>query len=190
MSGKSRSGKKTPNPGWFRKGSSPNPGGRPTASPAPQSSAFDVLLEKTLTVTDRTGTREITAEEALQQQTYQRALAGVGMAVRDVLKWIMRRDTWLAKNAPKVSRPAVTRRISPDPDNADAALLLLGIAAPNPARAEFDNDRAQLLLEPWAVQAALRRRRGGQRLTDEERDWIRRCTRDPDSLRWPRGTDK
>jgi hypothetical protein len=190
MSGKSGSGKKTPNPGWFSKGSSPNPGGRPAASPAPQTSAFEVLLEKTLTVTDRTGTREISIEETLQQQTYQRALKGERMAVREVLKWIMKRDTWLAKNAPKASRPAITSRISPDPDNADAALLLLGIAAPNPARAEFDNDRAQLLLEPWAAQAALHRRRGGQRLTDEERDWIRRCTRDPDSLRWPRGTDK
>jgi Family of unknown function (DUF5681) len=177
------------NPGWFSKGRSPNPGGRPTASPAPQTSAFEVLLEKTLTVTDRAGTREITVEEALQQQTYQRALAGVGMAVREVMKWIMKRDAWFAKNAPKASSPAIMCRISPDPDNADAALLLLGIAAPNPARAEFGNDRAQLLLEPWAVQAALRRRRGGQRLTERERDEIRRCTRDPDSLRWPRGTD-
>jgi hypothetical protein len=189
MSGKSGS-RKTPNPGWFSKGSSPNPGGRPAASPAPQASAFEVLVEKTLTVTDRAGTREITIEEALQQQTYQRALNGDRMAARDVLKWIRKRDAWLAKNAPTASPPAITRHISPDPDNADAALLLLGIAAPNPARAEFDNDRAQLLLEPWAAQAALHRRRGGQRLTDEERDWIRRCTRDPDSLRWPRGTDK
>jgi Family of unknown function (DUF5681) len=187
MSGKSGS-RKTPNPGWFSKGSSPNPGGRPTASPAPQSSAFEVLLEKTLTVTDRTGTREISIEETLQQQTYQRALKGERMAVREVLKWIMKHDAWLAKTGPKASPPAITRHISPDPDNADVALLLLGIAAPNPARAEFGIDRAQLLLEPWAVQEALRRRRGGQRLTDEERDWIRRCTRDPNSLRWPRGT--
>src|ERR1700675_2743503 len=156
MSGKSGS-RKTLNPGWFSKGRSGNPGGRPTASPAPQSSAFEVLVEKTLTVTDRTGTREITVEEALQQQTYQRALAGVGMAVREVLKWIMKRDAWLAKNAPKASRPAITRRISPDPDNADAALLLLGIAAPNPARAEFDDDRAQLLPQPWRQTATLPR---------------------------------
>jgi Family of unknown function (DUF5681) len=187
MSGKSGSSK-TRNPGWFSKGSSPNPGGRPAASPAPQSSAFEVLVEKTLTVTDRTGTREITIEEALQRQTYERALNGDRMAARDVLKWITKRDAWLAKNGPKASSPAITLRISPDPDNADAALLLLGIAAPNPARAEFGEDRAQLLLEPWAVQAALQRRRGGQRLTDDERDWIRRRTRDPDSLRWPRGT--
>ena len=87
MSGKSGS-RKTVNPGWFSKGSSPNPGGRPTASPAPQPSAFQVLVEKTLTVTDRAGTREITIEETLQQQTYQRALNGDRMASREVLKWI------------------------------------------------------------------------------------------------------
>jgi hypothetical protein len=188
MSGKSRSGKTTPNPGWFSKGRSPNPGGRPRGSRAPQPSVFEVLVERTLTVTDRTGTREMMMEEALQQQTYERALNGDRMAGREVLKWIMKHDAWSAKNAPKESPPAITNQKSPDPDNADAALLLLGIAARNPAWAEFDNDRAHLLLEPWAVQAALRRRRGGQRLTDEERDWIRRCTRDPDCLRWPRGT--
>jgi hypothetical protein len=38
----------------------------------------------------------------------------------------------------------------------ELALVLLGIAAPNPARAEFGKNRAQLLLEPWSVQEALR----------------------------------
>jgi hypothetical protein len=189
VSGKSGSGT-TRNRGWFSKGRSGNPGGRPTASPAPQSSAFDIVAEKTLTVAHHGIAREITVEEALQQRTYRDALAGKRMAQRDVLKWIAKREAWLMKHGPKASRPAITRHISPDPDNADAALLLLGIAAPNPARAEFGKDRAQLLLEPWAVQAALRRRRGGHRLADRERDEIRRCTRDPDCLRWPRGTDE
>jgi hypothetical protein len=148
------------------------------------------VAEKTLTVAHHGIAREITVEEALQQRTYQDALAGKRVAQREVLKWIAKREAWLVKHAPKASRPAVTRHVSPDPDNADAALLLLGIAAPNPARAEFGKDRAQLLLEPWAVQAALRRRRGGHRLTDRERDEIRRCTRDPVCLRWPRGTDE
>jgi hypothetical protein len=187
MSGKSRSCKKA-NPGWFSKGSSPNPGGRPKSLPAPQPSAFEVLVERTVTVTDRGGTREITIEERLQQQTYQRAIAGDRMASREVFKWIRKHDAWLEKHGPKPTLPAITRHISPDPDNADAALLLLGIATPNPARAEYAKDRAQLLLELWAVQAALHRRRGGQRLTDNDRFWIRRCTRDPYSLRWPRGT--
>ena len=179
---------KASNRGWFRKGRSGNPGGRPSASRPSQASAFDVVVEKTLTVAHHGGTREITMEEALQQRTYRDAVAGKRMAQREVLKWIMKREAWLAKQVPKASRPAIARHISPDPDNADAALLLLGIAAFNPARADIGADRAQLLLEPWAVQAALRRRRGGQRLTDSERDAIRRCTSDPDSLRWPRGT--
>lgn len=190
MSGKSRSGQKTSNLGWFSKGRSGNPGGRSTASPAQQASAFQVLVEKILTVTDRAGAREITMEEALQQQTYQRALKDDRTAMREVVKWIIKREAWLAKHAPKASPPAITRHISPDPDNADAALLLLGIATPNLVRVEFSADRAQLLLEPWAVQMALHRRRGGQRLSDGERAKIRRCTRDPDNLRWPRGTDE
>jgi Family of unknown function (DUF5681) len=186
---KSRSGP-TPNRGWFRKGRSGNPGGRPTTSRPSQASAFDALVEKTLTVAHHGGTREIPMQEALQHRTYRDALAGKRMAQREVLKWIMKREARLAKHAPKASWPAITRHISPDPDNADAALLLLGIAAPNPARADIGTDRAQLLLEPWAVQAALHRRRGGNRLTDRERDEIRRCTRDSDSLRWPRRTDE
>jgi hypothetical protein len=189
MSGKSGS-KKTLNRGWFSKGRSGNPGGRPTASPAPKSSALEVLVERTLTVTDGAGTREITMKEGIERRTYQDALDGKGMAIREVLKWIGKRIAWQVQHGPKASPPAITRHISPDPDNADAALLLLGIATRNPARAEFSAVREQLLLEPWAVQAALHRRRGGQRLTDRERDEIRRCTRDPDRLRWPRGTEE
>jgi hypothetical protein len=148
-----------------------------------------VLVEKTLTVADRGGTREITAEDALRQRTYQDALAGKGMAIRTVMKWIMKREAWRAKHETKAVKP-MPLRFSPDPDNADAALVLLGIAAPNPAREDMGADRAQLLLEPWAVQAALRRRRGGQRLTEQEVNDVRRRTRDPDTLRWPRGTGR
>jgi hypothetical protein len=65
--------------------------------------------------------------------------------------------------------------------------VLLGIAAPDPARADVSDERAQLLLEPWAVQAALNRRRGRRRLTEQELKSVRRSTRDPDSVRWPQG---
>ena len=189
MSDESCAGAK-PNGGWFRKGRSGNPGGRPTASRGPRASAFDVLLEKTLTVPHHGGQREITVEEGVQQRTYRDALAGKRMAQREVSKWIVKREAWLPKHAPRASPRKITLFTSPDPDNADAALLLLGIAALDPERADIGADRAQLLLEPWAVQAALGRRRGGNRLTESERDAIRRCTRDPDSLRWPRGTDE
>jgi hypothetical protein len=108
--------------------------------------------------------------------------------MREVVKWIIKREAWLAKHTQKTSWPPVKRLISEDPDNADAALVILGIAAHDPALADIGLKQAQLLLEPWAVQAALSRRKGGHRLTDEELNWIRRRTRDPDSLRWPRVT--
>jgi hypothetical protein len=177
------------NPGWFPKGRSGNLKGRPRKSRDPTPSAFEVLVEKTLTVTDRGGTREITVEEALQRRTYQDALAGKRMAIREVKKWIIKREAWLAKREAKPPEPKAIR-ISPDADNADAALVLLGIATPNPTRKDFGADQAQLLLEPWAVQAALSRRRGGERLTEHELDEVRRCTRDAGTLRWPRGTGR
>jgi hypothetical protein len=52
---KSRSGTKS-NPGWFRKGRSGDPGGRPTASRASRGSAFDIVVEKTLAVPHQGGT--------------------------------------------------------------------------------------------------------------------------------------
>jgi Family of unknown function (DUF5681) len=189
VSKKSR-GRSVPNPGWFPKGRSGNPRGRPRSSRAQTGSTFNVLLDKTLTVPDRGGgTRDITVEAGLQQRTFQDALAGKRMAVREVMKWILKRDAWLAKHEPKAPR-LIPRFISPDPDNADAALVLLGIAVPDPAPLGFVADRAPLLLESWAVQAALARRRGGQRLTEHELGEVRRCTRDSDSLRWPRGTGR
>lgn len=187
MNEKSRS---ETNRGRFRKGQSGNPRGRPAGSPASRGSAFDILVEKTLTVAHQGATREITMEEALQQRTFRDALAGKRTARRTVVKWILKREAWLAKHAQKAACRPIKRYVSPDPDNADAALLILGIAASNPARADIEADRAQLLLEPWAVQAALRRRRGAHRLEQQQRDAICRCTRDPDSLRWPRETDE
>ena len=177
-----------PNRGWFPKGRCPNPKGRPAGSRASQASVFEVLLDTTVTVTGPGGPREISTEEAIQLKTYQSALAGKTPALREVVKWIIEYEAGLTKHAPKPATQRVIQHISPDPDNADAALVLLGIAAHNPARAAIGLDRAQLLLEPWGPQLALRRRRGGNRLTDCERGTVRRSTRDPDSLRWPRGT--
>ena len=93
-----------------------------------------------------------------------------------MLRWIEERDRMLAEKA-KPQRVTIPTRIRHDPENANEALLLLAIAA----RASGETFQ-QLLLEPWAVQMALSRRRGGQRLTDGEIQDIKRCTRNPDSL--------
>lgn len=145
------------------------------------------MIDKLLTVTQGGVAREVTVEEALQHQTYQAAIAGNRAARREVLKMIAKREKYLAARRPKATRK-IERFLEIDPDNADAALLILGIAEQNPLRAGDDYSKTHLLLDPWAVQAALSRRRGGQQLNEKEREEIKRCTRDPGTLRWPRGS--
>jgi Family of unknown function (DUF5681) len=170
----------------FRKGESGNPKGRPRSRSGPTPSAFAVVIDRTLTVTQNGRPREVTVEEALQHKTYQDAIAGSRAARREVLKWIAKREKWLAAHAPK-RRPSIELRMEPvDLDNANEPLLLLGIAEPDPRGHGVDDQYQRLLLRPWAVQAALSRP-GGRRLSAKDVGEIKRCTRDAERLRWPAG---
>jgi len=190
MSGKGvgRNGNAPPAEHRFGKGQSGNRNGRPRSKPADEAPpAFDVLINRTLTVTQDGKKREVTVEEALQHKTYQDALAGDRTARTEVLKMIAKREEWLAARAPRTG-VIERKKEGTDPRNADEAMLLLGIADHDPER----TDRRygpHLLLEPWAVQAALSRR---GRKGFEARDVadIERCTRDPESLDWPGGVEE
>jgi hypothetical protein len=185
MSGKVGPGR-PPAGSRFSKGRSGNPKGRPRSRPLPAPSAFDIVIDRTLTVTQGGRARELTLEEALQHKTYQAAIAGNRAARREVLKMIAKRERWLAAKAP--SHPRIERLVEPeDPDNANEALLLLGIAELDTRYTGPNDPSERLLLQPWAVQAALRRRRR-RRLSEKEISEIKRCTRDPDSIRWPVGS--
>ena len=168
----------------FRKGQSGNPKGRPRSERATPGSAFDIVIDKTLTVTQGGVPREVTVEEALQHRTYQDAIAGNRSARREVLKMIVAREKYLSAHQPP--QPQIEILSECDPENAEAAMLLLGIAVPDAERGVSRDVGPPLQLEPWAVQAALSRRRGGQGLTEEEVSQIKRCTRAADTLRWPR----
>jgi Family of unknown function (DUF5681) len=173
--------------GRFKPGRSGNPKGRPRKVVEARTSAFDVVIDRTLTITRNGQPREVTMEEALQHRTYQDAIAGKRMAQREVLKWIRKREAWIvARNATKGTRK-IEMLVSEDPMNALDALLILGIATPDDDVAKYGpNDKyRRALLEPWAVQAALDRRRSATPMTERERDEILRCTRDRDALRWP-----
>ena len=165
--------------GRFAKGQSGNPGGRPRAKPAPQPSAFDIVIDRNLTVVRNGQIREITIDEALQQKTYQDAIGGSRLAQRAVMKMIERREKARAAKVPPA--PGIILKIeSGDPGNANAALKLLGIAV-----ATDDNGAARLKLETWAIQAALdRKRRSG--FAKKEREEARRNAFAPDMIRWPR----
>ncbi len=110
----------------FEKGRSGNPAGRPKAR-RPHVSAFDIIFDQTLTVTQGGIERELTVDEALQFQTYQAALKGSRMAVRAVLKMIEKREAALAERNPPARRGARVE-VESDSPNANAALRILGIA--------------------------------------------------------------
>ena len=170
----------------FRKGESGNRKGRPRARFSVPS-AFDIVMDRTLTVMQNGKPRKVTVEEALQHRTYQNAIAGNRAAQREVLKMIAKREKWLATKKPKQHQDLEWLIELTDPRNADGALLLLGIAEPD-TRWNDPHDRYEhLLLRPWAVQAALSRP-GRRRLSAQDISEIKRCTREPDTLRWPERT--
>lgn len=173
--------------GQFRKGQSGNPKGRPKGRRRKdsQSSAYDVIVDRTLTVTQEGAIREVTVEEALQHKTYQQALSGNRAARREVLRMILKREQALVKRTPRQVNKIETRT-GYNPENANDAIMLLGIGRRYDIGPEDKYDRWKL--EHWAVQAALRRRRGGAKLTDKEIAEIKRTTWEADTLIWPRGT--
>ena len=175
--------------GRFLKGKSGNPKGRPKAQPEVRNSAFDIVIDRTLTITRDGIRREISVEEALQHSTYQEAISGKRMAQRQVMKWIKKREAWLAKEEARTAPPKrIEWKSSPDPENANAALLILGVITAEQRDPHGQPDLVGYKLEPRAVQAALSRRRSMKPLDSWDISEIKRCTRDPDSLRWPSGS--
>jgi hypothetical protein len=172
--------------GRFEKGRSGNPAGRPKAR-RPHVSAFDIVFDKTLTVTQNGVERELSVDEALQLKTYQAALKGSKMAVRAVLKMIAKREEALARLAPPPRQGPMEWRWEEDPRNADEAMLLLGITVPDPGWSGECQYGVRMKLANWAAQAGISRP-GRRKLSQKEIDDVKRDVLDPNKLKWPRGS--
>ncbi len=171
----------------FAKGQSGNPKGRPKKR-RPHVSAFDIIFDKTLTVTQNGIERELTVDEALQLQTYQAALKGSRMAVRQVLKMIEKRELAIAALSPPPAA-STSMQIEHDSDNANEALRLLGITEDGPKAPGGGYATRPLLLATWAAQAAISRP-GRRRLEAQDIDEVKRLTLNPAKLRWPKQRNK
>ena len=171
--------------GRFVKGQSGNPAGRPRKR-RPNVSAFDIIFDKTLTVTQNGVERELTVDEALELQAYQAAIKGSRLAVRQVLKMIAKREIALAKVAPPPAPVGMSWDFEEDPRNADAAMLLLGITVRDPAwEEEKCQYGARMKLATWAAQAGLSRP-GRKALTERQIGDIKHQTLDVEKIKWPR----
>lgn len=151
----------------------------------PHVSAFDIVIDKILTVTQNAVERELTIDEALQLQTYQAALKGSRMAVRQVLKMIAKREVAIAKLAPLAKATGPTMEIAYDSDNANEALCLLDIAGYGPPSPGGGPSTRSIRLTTWAAQAAISRP-GRGRFDAQDIDEIKRMTLDAAKLKWPR----
>lgn len=167
----------------FVKGQSGNPGGRPKQR-RPHISAFDIIFDKTLTVTQNGVERELTVDEALQLQTYQAALKGSRMAVRQVLRMIEKRELAIAALSPPPTS-STTVEVEHDSDNADEALGLLGIVDHGPPAPGGRHAAYAPRLATWATQAAISRP-GRRRLEAKHIEDIKQFTLEPEKLKWPR----
>ncbi len=170
----------------FQKGQSGNPRGRPRKQAEPSTSAFDIVIDRTLTLTQDGVPREVTVDEALQHRTYQAAIKGERPAQRKIMKMIEAREKALAAQSSRRPRSVERFMEDGDPRNADEAMLILGIADHDESKA-FDRrpeDPDHLLLEPWAVKAAISRR-AGRKLTGRDLKEAKRCTRDDGTVGWP-----
>lgn len=171
--------------GRFVKGQSGNPNGRPRMR-RPNVSAFDILFDKRLTVTQNGQDRELSVDEVLEWQTYQAALKGSRLAIRQVLKMIEKRENALAKLDPApVPKSKVT--VEFDADNANEPMLILGIAEYEPPASGGGPATRRFKLSTWAAQAAISRS-GRRRLTEKCVARIKEHSIDPHKLKWPRGT--
>nr|WP_249807002.1 DUF5681 domain-containing protein [Bradyrhizobium sp. 1] len=172
-----------PNAGSFRKGKSGNKKGRPSGSGKQATDPDQILLNKTVTTTIRGKICEMPIEEAIQHRTFKDALAGKAKAIRQVLEWIRERKAWNKQHGP--TKPPETKPMheySPDPDNADQALMILGIARVDRYRATWGLERTPLIIEPWAVQRALGRIRDGAGFNQNDWETVKRCTDDWEAL--------
>jgi hypothetical protein len=163
----------------FKPGQSGNPKGRPPKPRRPNVSAFEIILDKRLTASVGGKERELSVEEVLQQQTLKDALAGKRLAVRKMLKMIEKREAALAKKSGPSRSPMLLEQHY-SADNANQAMRILGIAAPDP---RFPS---RWKVSAWATQAALGRP-GRRKFSDKDVKDIKFFTSDPETLRWPRG---
>jgi hypothetical protein len=166
--------KRPPEASRFKKGHSGNPKGRPRTRH--RQIPYDTVLGQMVTVREDGRERRITAAEAFLLQLTQKGLAGDSAAARASLAAI---EEARAKRSP--DKNAEVLRIIVCSFGVGSALRILGLGV---KKHPLDKQRVRWELEPWIVEAALKRLDGCTPSKEEQREvWAN--THAPAKVCWP-----
>ena len=142
------------------------------------------ILNEPVAVEDDGAAGEVSLAEALLFKDYERATSGDARALKRMVKKLIKRDMARPKPRRRLAKAGRIPIEQGDPQNARAALELLGIIAEEPSRGSSDPPIGFFLIEPWAVDASLNRNRFST-LDNRVLNFIKAWTREPESVSWP-----
>jgi hypothetical protein len=160
----------------FAKGVSGNPKGRPKS--VNKALPHDAVLGRKVKIRMDGRDTEVTAEEAFLLHIGKAGMDGDGSAARCTLEMLDKAQ----ERQPKPTRisPPVIKFTVLEFGSVSTAIELLRIAR----RLDAFRDTARIMLEPWIVEAALKRL-GSRQLTQEEQETVYAATRTPSKVVWP-----
>jgi len=166
--------RKPPRATRFTKGWSGNPAGRRRGRH--REAPYEAVLGQMVTIREGGTERHVTAAEAFMLQLTKRGLEGDSAANRASLAMIEEaRSQQGADGIPQFVVALV------DPGSVTSALESLRMAK----KLDPYRETVRIVLEPWLVEAALARLKGGA-LTPADQRIIVKATRTPHKVRWPK----
>jgi len=156
----------------FVKGQSGNPAGRPPGRR--RHAPYEAVLGQMVTVREGGRERRVTGAEAFLLQLTKRGLEGDGAAGRAALTLIEQ-----ARAGQPDDEPGAILRVFIEPGSVTSALETLKMAT----KLDPYRETARMALEPWIVEAALKRL--PKPLTPAEQRIVLEATRTPHKVRWP-----
>lgn len=160
----------------FQKGTSGNPKGRPRNRK--KDIPYDTVLGQMVTIREDDRERRVTAAEAFLLHLTRKGLAGDNAAARASLAAI--ESAREKRGAPEANLITEIRIVFMG-FGVGSALKPLGIAR---KLHSLDQERVQWQIQPWIVEAALKRL-GSRKLSLEEQREVWANTRTPERVKWP-----
>jgi hypothetical protein len=167
--------KRPPAASRFAKGESGNPKGRPRGRH--RKAPYEAVLGQMVTIRDGAVEKRMSAAEAFMLHMAKRGLEGDGPAGRAMMMAI---EEVSGQKAVANTMPATIIHTTVSPGSVNTALVPLRMAQ----KLDPYRPTARMMLEPWIVEAALKRN-GDRQLSREEQRIVLAATRTPHKITWP-----